>query len=92
LDEDNDDEADDNSGSNSFSITFMNKSKRPLEVYWQSPDGAKVSQGALAPGSSFQITTYQGHRFFFAEKGSDEPLPASYMTAERGRSDYSYSL
>jgi hypothetical protein len=91
INQDGDDDYDDDATS-SFSIKFKNKSKRPLEVFWESPDGVKVSQGALAPGATFSITTYQGHRFFFAEKGSDKPLPASYMTAERGRSDYSYSL
>mmetsp|Transcript_22112 Transcript_22112/g.39213 ORF Transcript_22112/g.39213 Transcript_22112/m.39213 type:complete len:613 (-) Transcript_22112:70-1908(-) len=76
----------------SFSVTFKNKSPRMLDLYWESTDGQVVHQGTFAPGTSSSINTFQGHKFFWAEKGSTKPLPSGYMTAEMGRSDYSYAV
>lgn len=72
--------------------TFANHVDRVLDVYWTADDGDVVKQGSIGKGASFKLNTFPGHRFFFAEKDSTEPLPGSTMTMDKGKSTYSYSI
>uniref|UniRef100_A0A7S2S776 Prolyl 4-hydroxylase alpha subunit domain-containing protein n=1 Tax=Mucochytrium quahogii TaxID=96639 RepID=A0A7S2S776_9STRA len=83
------DEEDDDDG-NMFSAKFENRADREMEVYWESDDGSVVHQGSLGEGSNFVIKTFPFHKFFFAEKGSDKPVPGGYMTMDKGRNLYQY--
>lgn len=74
-------------------VTFVNKSDRPLDIVWNGGvEHGLVRQGKLSPGMSFQIHSYPFHKFFWAEVGSDEPLPGGSFQIDAGKSVYTYSI
>ena len=45
------------------SITFENRTKSPVEIFWLSDDGSKQSYGKIEAGSSKDQHTFGGHRW-----------------------------
>ncbi|MEQ1826992.1 MAG: DPP IV N-terminal domain-containing protein, partial [Pirellula sp.] len=45
------------------SITFENRTKSPVEIFWLSGDGSKQSYGKIDAGSSKDQHTFSGHRW-----------------------------
>ncbi len=50
-------------------ITFENRLSRPIELFWISPEGQRVSYGPLAPGASRRQHTFAGHVWLAADQG-----------------------
>ncbi len=48
---------------NDSSITFENRTKSPIEIFWLSGDGTKQSYGKIDSGSSKDQHTFGGHRW-----------------------------
>jgi len=76
---------------NEMLVDIKNEADRVLDVYWVSSEGRVVKQATVYPSVSFQVTTFPGHRFFFAEEGSIEALPSSLQVITTGRKMYKYS-
>ncbi|GBG25971.1 Hypothetical Protein FCC1311_021912 [Hondaea fermentalgiana] len=90
-------DAESNLRNDQIPVTFKNKHSKTLAVYWQGHDDTPVHQGTVAPGASFDIGSYRGHKFFWSStlpgkgKETPRPLPGGTMTVEKGRKTYVYS-
>ena len=74
-------------------MEFKNGSDRTLSLYWyhdSQPD--PVFQGSAWAGAGFTINTFHGHTFFWAEEGSDKPLPGGKITIDIGKKKYEYNI
>jgi len=76
-----------------FTVTFKNDADRALQLFWyHKSEPQPVFQGSAWPGASFNIQTFQGHTFFWAEMEEQTPLPGGKLTIDAGKRVYSYSL
>ena len=73
-------------------ITFANRSEGPVEVFWLSTDGERVSYGKVPPGAEHAQHTYSGHVWVVVnQKGEtiaafeaeDLPLTAEITAADK---------
>ena len=83
----------DDEDSGMFTVTFINASPKKMSVYWMGGPAHYVLQGNAAPGASFGINTFQGHKFFWAEtvhSDDDEPKPLLKFSVDRRRQKYTY--
>ena len=89
--EDDYDDEDDAQGSNGmFTVTFENKSGKRMNVYWKGHTGESVHQGEAAPGTSFAIQTYEGHKFFWADAQDAASKPIQTFTCSKGVRTYTF--
>ena len=76
-----------------LTVEFKNEADRSLQVYWyHSSQPDPVLQGKAWPGAKFEIQTFEGHTFFWAEIDSKEPLPGGKFTIDPGKKVYTYNL
>jgi dipeptidyl aminopeptidase/acylaminoacyl peptidase len=63
-------------------ITFINQTDQPVELFWLSTGGGRVSYGSLEPQRRHQQHTYDGHLWLAADV-NDVPLCFFEATAEQ---------
>lgn len=77
--------------STQFTVRFKNEADRSMQLYWWEAEGATpVFQGRAWPGAGFDINTYPGHHFFWAEMDSEEPALGGKVVVDPGRTTYAY--
>ncbi len=68
-----------------FVVTFINAAAgRDISIYWLPEDDQEmVLQKTLTPSRLFEVSTYAGHRFCFADVGSTECIFKPYVMSKR---------
>jgi serine/threonine protein kinase len=70
-------------GDQPTSISFTNHAGEPLRLYWLNYSGDRVSYGTLAPGTTFDTSTYVTHPWLVAD--TSDKCRAIYMPATEPR-------
>lgn len=67
-------------------LQIINAAPNPIEVFWEMPDGHRVSNGAIGPGKDKIIGTVIGHRFAIVD-GRRETVVVSRVRVQGFRYD-----
>ena len=51
-------------------LQILNAGPNPIEVFWISPDGKRITNGKIEPGKDRIISTTLGHRFVIVDGGN----------------------
>jgi len=70
-----------------FPVKFRNPSSRAVSLYWKDDEGNKVHQDDIQPGETAERSTFEGHKFFWSELGSEKPIKEFKVT--RNKKSYS---
>lgn len=63
-------------------LTFINQTEQPVELFWLSTGGGRVSYGDVGPGRQRQQNTYDGHLFLITDV-NEVPICFFEATAEK---------
>ena len=58
--------------SDNIAARFTNERDENVELHWLSPTGETALMGIIAAHSTFQVNTFDGHQFYFADEDQEE--------------------